>query len=78
MSNMGYCRFENTVEDLDDCYEHFGDQLSPEEDRARKRMMRICKDIIADYGEEEQKEEQNGMDTHYHLCINYYLCAKGI
>ena len=55
MGNMGYCRFENTVGDLEDCYEHFGDQLeSNEELRARKRMLKVCKDIVQEYGENEE------------------------
>jgi hypothetical protein len=49
MSNMGYCRFENTVPDLRDCYEHLTDtDLSETEERARKRLIKICRDIIED------------------------------
>jgi hypothetical protein len=52
---MSYCRFQNTINDLDDCYEHFGDQdLSKKEFKARRRMMEICKAIVADYGEEDE------------------------
>ncbi len=54
MSNMGYCRFQNTVNDLEDCYQHFGDEdISQEESIARDRMMEICKDIVNEYGENE-------------------------
>ena len=50
MGNMGYCRFENTVPDLEDCQEHlFDEDLSEEEERARKRLIRICKEIAAEY-----------------------------
>lgn len=46
MGNMSYCRFQNTVSDLEDCYEHMDDEdLSPEEERARTRLIEICRDI---------------------------------
>jgi len=53
MGNMGYCRFENTLEDLEDCYDHIDDDLrdSPEEARARKKLIRICCDIASDCGD---------------------------
>jgi len=54
MGNMGYCRFENTVPDLEDCQEHlFDEDLSDEEERARKRLIRICKEIVGDCEENE-------------------------
>jgi len=49
MSNMGYCRFENTARDLQDCYEHFGDNdLSETETAAREAIVLLCLDIVAD------------------------------
>ena len=55
MSNMSYCRFQNTVDDLQDCFDHFGDDdISKEEFRARKRLLKICKDIVGDYSEDEE------------------------
>lgn len=46
MSNMGYCRFRNTVQDLEDCADHMDDQdLSEEEVQARKRLINLCHDI---------------------------------
>ncbi len=54
MGNMSYCRFQNTVGDLEDCYEHFGEEdISKEEFRARQRMFQICKDIVEEYGESQ-------------------------
>ena len=48
MANMSYCRFSNTVADLNDCHEHLGDgDLSLEENKARRRLVRLCK-LIAD------------------------------
>lgn len=54
MSNMGYCRFRNTLNDLRDCYDAMDDDdLSPEESSARKAIIRVCEDILSDYGDEE-------------------------
>ena len=35
MANMGYCRFRNTLPDLQDCYDNLWEELSPEEHKAR-------------------------------------------
>jgi len=35
MANMSYCRFQNTVNDLQACFDHLFDDLSPDEDEAR-------------------------------------------
>ena len=52
MSNMSYCRFQNTVGDLDDCCDHMDDELSEEEQQARKRLIELCCRIASDYDEE--------------------------
>ena len=53
MANMGYCRFENTLGDLQDCQEHIGDyDLSETEMSAREEMIRICVEIALDFGQE--------------------------
>lgn len=49
MANMGYCRFENTCKDLEDCYEHIDDALSETETEAQKALVRLCVDIAEDY-----------------------------
>ena len=46
MSNMSYCRFENTLEDLRDCFEHWDDAESYTEQKARQRMLEICQQIV--------------------------------
>ena len=44
MSNMGYVRFQNTLEDLDDCNEHLWDNnLSDEEERVREDWLPVAK-----------------------------------
>lgn len=40
--NMGYCRFQNTLRDLEDVYEHMEDVLSTDEHEAREEIIRIC------------------------------------
>lgn len=59
MSNMSYCRFRNTVKDLQDCVDFLcesGDplaDLSDEEKRAAKRLFKLCKMIADDFCEEQ-------------------------
>ena len=48
MSNMGYCRFQNTLKDLRDCFDHIDDDLSDEEDRARQELLEMCRAIVMD------------------------------
>jgi hypothetical protein len=50
MANMSYCRFHNTLQDLQDCAEHMeDDDLSEEEARARTRLIKLCARIVEDY-----------------------------
>jgi len=53
MSNMSYCRFQNTLGDLEDCFEHFEiegeDDLSMEEAQAREDMIELCRKIVELY-----------------------------
>lgn len=54
MSNMSYCRFQNTADDLADCLDNIeDDNLSPEEEKARRRLVRLCAEILDAYGEED-------------------------
>lgn len=59
MGNMSYCRFENTLNDLQDCYDAIGEMtdddekdLSPSEARAKKALIIMCKDIHFAFGDE--------------------------
>ena len=62
MGNMGYCRFENTLEDLQDCYKHMDEKdFDESEDKARKRMIALCVDIALDYG--HKVPEKANVDT---------------
>lgn len=58
MANMGYVRFENTLRDLRDCKEHLHDpDLGPEEDVARRRLVKLCEDIAEEWGFEYGTDE---------------------
>ena len=62
MSNMSYCRFENTLSDLQDCFENMDADLEKDsrEWRAREELIDICQDIAADFyvSEEDQNYDQ--------------------
>ena len=50
---MSYCRFENTLGDLSDCYENMDDsELSGIEEKSRLELIKLCRDIIEDYEHE--------------------------
>lgn len=46
MSNMSYCRFENTLAELRDCERYLDDDLSESEAWARDRLVEPCKKIV--------------------------------
>lgn len=46
MSNMEHCRFNNTLDDLRECYEHWNDaDISTVEQQGRKHLLRLCQTI---------------------------------
>lgn len=56
MPNMSYCRFENTLDDLDDCRGEMTHcdsiedmDLSPTELSALKQMVECCSEIVEMY-----------------------------
>ncbi len=53
---MSYCRFTNTLQDLQDCHESMddpdSDELSKAEKQSRKRLIKLCRDIADDYEDE--------------------------
>lgn len=56
MGNMSYCRFENTLSDLRDCNEHIHDiNLSEDEEIARERLIRLCKEIASEFEDDEDE-----------------------
>ena len=64
MANMSYCRFENTLSDLQACYDSMLDreELSKSEKRARDEMAELCQNFVDEYDrmtEEESEEEED-------------------
>jgi len=58
MGNMSYCRFTNTLSDLQDCYNHLNDSdeelseeggMSEDEKRARNDLVELCKMITEEF-----------------------------
>lgn len=61
MSNLSYCRFENTLKDLRDCHEHIRDILESEtENKARLDLIALCQEIIE---EVDEVPEQDALET---------------
>jgi len=60
MSNMSYCRFENTLRALRDCYEHMDDKVGEREARYRYQLIDLCRAIEADYAHEIDPQSNEG------------------
>ena len=61
MSNMSYCRFENTLSDLRDCYEEMCNEqveenLSRSESRSFAELVELCREITEMYEDVEYDE----------------------
>lgn len=62
MSNMSYCRFENTLVDLRDCVNALGEDGIPigeYEKVACEKMRELCKRYIEMY---DERDEENDND----------------
>ena len=58
--NMSYCRFENTYNDLLDCFENIGNEAENERDeRYRVRMIRFLKEQLNEIEELNQELDLN-------------------
>ena len=54
---MSYCRFENTLRDLQDCYVNMdNDDLSKSEFYMRRRMVELCMSIANEYDDIIEQE----------------------
>ncbi len=63
MSNMSYCRFENTMRDLEDCQEHLNDKLDSEyEISSRVRLIEICRNIAKEMEDEDLDKLPKGKE----------------
>lgn len=62
MANMGYCRFENTLSDLQDCLDYMNDNLSGSEARARRDLLALCQEIADLVSEDDLDEGKESED----------------
>jgi hypothetical protein len=46
MANTDGNRFENVATILDDCLEHLHDEVSESEEKARKNLIELCREIV--------------------------------
>lgn len=54
MGNMSYCRFRNTLQELEDCWNNWdtNEDISTEELRAREKLLKVCEKIVDSYKED--------------------------
>lgn len=53
MSNMSYCRMENTYNDLRDCYENWDETDGKSELKYREKILKLAKDIVDEFDIED-------------------------
>jgi len=64
MANMSYCRFENTFNDLIDCFDNIWEEAeNMRDERFRKTMIRFLKERIDEI--EELNEELDNQEEDY-------------
>jgi len=62
MANMSYCRFENTYNDLLDCFENIWNEAeSMRDERYRVRMIRFLKEQLNEIEELNEELDNPGM-----------------
>ena len=59
--NMSYCRFENTVNDMIDCINNMdiSEFASEYEKQARKTFVKLCAQVVKDYGKELEEYNES-------------------
>ena len=64
MGNMSYCRFQNTLQDMRDCYEALqsGETLSRDEHSAMEMLVEICDRISGEFGMDHSFEMRNNIN----------------
>jgi hypothetical protein len=56
--NMSYCRFENTLAALRECDEAMAESMNPLDDlsksekAAAKRLLKLCREMAENYGDD--------------------------
>lgn len=66
MANMGYCRFENTYNDLLDCEIALMDEipLSDSETSYAKKLLLLCQELVEQYNVDFIEELRNNNDNY--------------
>jgi hypothetical protein len=59
MSNLSYCRFQNTLGDLTDCEEHINDELSKNEENERVDLIQCCIKLLEATGSYKVINKEN-------------------
>lgn len=61
MANMAYCRFENTLADLRDCYRALceEDDLTESEARAKTKLIEMCEKIADQFGDRAGEDSED-------------------
>lgn len=62
MGNMSYCRFENTLEALQDCADNLDDPCSASESVNRKRLIKLCAKIAGWYQDDDGVIDESAID----------------
>lgn len=58
---MGYCRMENTYNDLKDAFNHFYDEnLSDSEKEYKNKIIKLASDIHFGFAEDSNNNEDEG------------------
>ena len=66
MGNMSYCRFQNTLRDLKDCYDADIDSLSEKENDAFKKLISLCRDFVEAYGDDDDDDDDEENNLQYY------------
>ena len=57
MSNMSYCRFHNTLQDLEVCEDYLNDtDISEDEHKKRRQLVETCKRIVEQCYDDDELE----------------------
>ena len=74
MSNMCYCRFNNTLYDLRDCIEHIEDRdLSDEEAQQRFHLLEAMVETVYEYNLMDEDE----LESFFPASNNYRFTEEG-
>ncbi len=59
MVNMCNCNLEKTADDLLECYKHMAGQILGSEETAKRKLIRLCKQISEEFGGSKDIAESN-------------------